>query len=140
MNNEIIVKSLLIWLGITPLAILNGALREYFLIPMLGTLALSISGVILMLCIFAISYVFIPRLGTGNKQTYIKMGLVWVLATLVFETLLGIVVGTPFHEMLQAYNIFTGNVWLFVVIFIGFVPTIVARMKNIAESRPIKQN
>jgi len=133
MDKKFIAKSLLIWLCMTPLAILNGGLREYFLLPKLGAPAYPISGIILLLCIFAVSYIFIPRLGPAKKQTYVKMGLVWVLATLLFETFIELIAGTPVTEMLEAYNVLTGNLWLFIVIFIGFVPTIVARMKKIAE-------
>ena len=132
MNMSFIAKSLIIWFSITPLAILNGALRENLLIPMVGAFAYPISGILLSLCIFIVSYIFIPRLGTADKQTYVKMGIVWVLATLIFETLLGLIMGNSFAEILEAYNVSTGNLWLFIVIFIGFVPTIVARMKKLA--------
>jgi hypothetical protein len=131
MNKTFIAKSLLIWLSITPLAILNGALREYLLLPLLGTSAYPLSGILLAMCIFIVSYILIPRLGRGDKRAYITMGLVWVLATLIFETLVGIIIGTSFIEMLETYNIFTGNLWLFIVILIGFIPTIVAKMKKL---------
>ena len=132
MNKSFIAKSLLIWLSITPLAILNGVLRESLLLPMFGAFAYPISGVLLSLCIFIVSYIFIPRLGTANKQTYIQMGLVWVLATLIFETLYGLIMGNSLIEILEAYNVFTGNLWLFIVIFIGFTPAIIARIKKLA--------
>jgi hypothetical protein len=132
MNNKTILKSLLIWLSITPLAIINGGLRQYVLFPMLGAAAYPVSGIILTLCIFIVAYVFIPRLGKASRQTYARMGLTWVVATLVFETTLGIVAGTPVSEILEAYDITTGNLWLLIVIFMGFVPAIVARMKKLA--------
>ena len=131
MKKHFISKSLLIWLSITPLAILNGILRESLLLPALGTPAYPISGVLLALCIFVVSYIFIPRLGPANKQAYVKMGIVWVLATLIFETLLGLVMGLSFNEILGAYNFLTGNLWLFVVVFIGFTPIIVAKIKRL---------
>lgn len=62
------------------------------------------------------------------------MGFVWVIATITFESLIGIISKTPLTEMLQAYNILTGNLWLIIVIFIGFVPTIVARLKRLSNS------
>ena len=133
MKNKLIAKSLLIWISITPLAILNGALRQLVLIPALGrSLAFPISGILLSLCIFAVSYLFIPRLGKAPKAAYVKMGLVWVAATIVFETIVSIFEGLSFGEMLQAYNILTGDLWLLIVIFIGFVPRIVARLRKLA--------
>jgi hypothetical protein len=59
-----IKKSILIWLLIIPLAILNGGLRMEVLIPWLGeSCAEPISGVILCLLIFIVSLIFIPRIG-----------------------------------------------------------------------------
>ena len=115
------------------MAILNGGLREYYLLPILGAWAQPISGIILILCIFAVSYIFIPRLGPARKQAYITMGIVWVFATLMFETLIGHIAGAPASEMLAAYNILSGNLWLLIVIFIGLAPSIVAKMKGLAK-------
>ena len=129
--NKFIAKSLLIWLSITPLAILNGIFRETVLIPAAGALAYPLSSVLLALCIFIVSYIFIPLLGTADKITYRKVGIIWVLATLVFETALGLVMGMTFDEIMRAYDVTTGNLWLFIVVFIGYVPVIVAKMRKL---------
>jgi hypothetical protein len=131
MDKKTIAKSMLIWLCIIPLAFINGALRESLLEPMMGAIAQPISGVLLMLCIFAVSFFLIPRLGSANKATYIGMGITWVVATLVFETLLGVAMGTPFTEIIAAYNILTGNIWLIVVVFIGLAPYIAAKLRKL---------
>ena len=128
-----IAKSMLIWLSITPLAILNGGLREYVLLPRLGAIAVPISGILLTLCIIVVSYIFLPRLGSAKKSTYVKMGIIWLIATVVFEFMVGVVTKTPLSEMLRAYDFTTGNLWLFIVIFIGFVPTIVAKLKRLSN-------
>jgi hypothetical protein len=125
-----ILKSMLIWLAIVPLAILNGALREGVLEPLIGSkLANPVSCAVLCLLIFVVSFVFIPRLRKGTNVAYIKIGLLWVLATVVFETVLGLLMGMPLSEIISAYNVTTGNFWLLVVVFIGFAPTIVAKIK-----------
>jgi hypothetical protein len=130
MDNKIIAKSLLIWFSITPLAMINGAFREYILSPRLGIFAQPVSGLLLAICIFTVSYLFIPRLGLANKQTYIRMGIVWVFATIIFETLLGAAMGLPFSKILMSYNILTGNLWLLIVIFMGFVPYLAVKLKK----------
>jgi len=127
-----IKKSILIWLSIIPLAILNGALREAFLIPLLGeNFAQPISGIILCLLIFIVSLVFIPRIGKGEQKTYWKIGILWIILTIVFETIFGLAVGNSFSELLRAYDITTGNLWLIIVIFIGIAPWLVAKIKRI---------
>jgi hypothetical protein len=40
-------------------------------------------------------------------------------------------VGHSFSELLKAYNITTGNLWLVVVIFTGLAPWLVAKIKRI---------
>ena len=127
-----IKKSFLIWLGIIPLAILNGALREGFIEPLIGeNLARPISGIILCLLVFILSFIFIPKLGKGTNKTYLLIGVIWVFSTIIFETVLGFLMGISFNEIIQAYNLTTGNLWLIVVIFIGIVPILIAKIKRI---------
>ena len=127
-----IKKSILIWLSIIPLAILNGALREAFLTPSIRECcAQLISGITLCLLIFIVSLVFIPRIGRGEEKTYWKIGILWIVLTIVFETILGITMGNSFSELLKAYDITTGNLWLIVVIFMGIVPWLTAKIKRI---------
>ena len=58
-----------------PLAILNGGFREIFLSPRLGeSYAQPISGIILLILIFFVSFIFIPRIGNGSEKTYWKIG------------------------------------------------------------------
>ena len=125
-------KSILIWLSIIPIAILNGALREKILISWLGErCAEPVSGIILCLLIFIVSLVAIPRLGKGESRTYLKMGILWIVLTIIFETTFGLATGNNFGELLNAYNITTGNLWLFVVVFIGVAPWLIAKIKRI---------
>jgi hypothetical protein len=127
-----IKKSILIWLSIIPLAILNGGFREVCLTPQIGeSCARPISGIILLLLIFFVSFIFIPRIGKGVSKTYWKIGVLWVALTVLFETILGLATGTTFTEMLKAYDITTGNLWLLVVLFTGIIPWLVAKIKRI---------
>jgi len=131
-NNVMVKKSILVWLLIIPLAILNGGLREEILIPWIGeSCAEPISGIILCLLIFLVSLVFIPKIGKGKPKTYWKIGFLWVVLTIVFETGLGVMMGYDFCELLKAYDITTGNLWLVVVIFTGISPWLVAKIKRI---------
>ena len=127
-----IKKSILIWLSIIPLAILNGGFRDVFLTPLLGeSCAQPVSGIILILLIFIVSFIFIPRIGKGTPKTYWKIGILWVALTIVFETILGLAIGNTLTELLKAYDITTGNLWLLIVIFTGIAPWIVAKIKQI---------
>jgi len=127
-----IKKSILIWLSIIPLAILNGGLREAFLTPWLGeNYAQPISGITLCLLIFIVSLIFIPRIGKGEQKTYWKIGILWIVLTIAFETIFGLVMGNSFDELLKAYDITTGNLWLLIVLFIGIAPYLTAKIKQL---------
>jgi hypothetical protein len=127
-----IKKSMLIWLSIIPLAFLNGALREFFIEPLIGIkFANLISSIILCILIYIVTFVFISRLGKGTSKAYFLIGLLWLFSTIIFETILGLIMGMTFNEILIAYNIATGNFWLIVVIFIGIVPFFVAKIKRL---------
>jgi hypothetical protein len=129
---KMIKKSILIWLSITPLAILNGGLRETFLTPWLGEhLSRPISGILLCFMIFIVSFIFIPKIGKGNEKTYIKIGVLWVSLTIIFETVLGLVTRMSCGEIFKAYDITSGNLWLIVVLFIGFAPWLVAKINGL---------
>ena len=129
-----IKKSILIWLSIIPLAILNGIFREEVLTDWLGAeYSLPISGITLSLLILIISFLFIPKLGRGTTKTYWLIGLLWVALTLLFETGMGLFMGKTFYEIVNAYDVTTGNLWLFVVLFIGCTPQLVAKFKNLTD-------
>ena len=122
-------KSLLIWLSIIPLAILNGGFRQYCLEKWFSeTTAGVISVILLCLLIFIVSLIFIPRLGKAEPKTYWKMGLLWAFLTIVFETSLGLAIGMTIPEILTTYNIATGNFWLVVVLFIAISPRLTAKI------------
>jgi hypothetical protein len=132
METKILLKSLFIWFSILVLGVLNGGLRNYIITPLIGEkFSRPLSGITLSCLIFIVSLIFIPLLGKGIKITYIQMGILWVLLTIIFETIIGLILGSTFREIVNAYNVTTGDLWLLVVLFIGFVPFIVAKMKRI---------
>jgi hypothetical protein len=127
----VVLKSLLIWLTIIPCAILNGGLREKVLVPLIGMKrALPLSGILLCVLIFVVTWFLLPLLGSQTKKTYILIGLCWLVVTVLFECLMGLLNGTSRETMLQAYNITTGNLWLIVVLFTGIIPYLVGCLKK----------
>jgi hypothetical protein len=98
-----IKKSLLIWLAIIPLAILNGGLREILINPLIGEkYAQLLSGILLCLIIFVLCWFCIPRIGKGTAKTYWIIGLWWIILTVLFETGFGLLIGDTFAELVKA--------------------------------------
>ena len=131
MKNQIIEKSFLIWLGIIPLAFINGTVREFVLTPNIGkNISLPLSSIILCGLIFLLSYVFIPRLGSADKKTFFKMGILWAIATVAFEFIMGLLMGKSVSDAIAQYNPSDGNLWFIVILFTTITPFTVAKIKK----------
>ena len=75
-----ILKSLIIWLCFIPVAILNGGLREYVLVEAIGEeWALPVSGIILSVCIFLITWLLLPRMIKALAAYNPLSGNLWLL-------------------------------------------------------------
>jgi hypothetical protein len=115
-----ILKSLLVWAMIIPLAILNGGLRDHLLTPWLGEAASRpVSAVILSVLILLLSVFVLPRFA---KRHLVAIGIVWVISTVIFETALGLAIGKTLGQLASAYNPAMGDWWLLVVITTGIAP------------------
>ena len=124
------VFAFLIWVMIIPIAILNGGFRECILVN-LGVLARPLSGIILSVCIFIVAYLLVPKIKNCVKRDYIIFGIMWFILTNLFDLSSYIKAGEGFTGLLQSYNIFTGNLWLLVVLSALFSPIIVMKRKEI---------
>lgn len=126
-----IIKSLFVWAMIIPLAVLNGAVRDYALQALLGEYALPLSGITLSGLVLALAWLFIPRLGVNKSGQLVLMGLVWAGLAMVFECMLGVVMGRSLANMLATYDVRSGNLWLLVVVCIGCAPWVAAKMRKL---------
>ena len=126
-----ILKSLIIWFCFIPVAILNGGLREYLLAKAIGEeWALPVSGIILSVCIFLITWLLLPRMikAFTSKDGWL-IGIGWALLTIVFEFAAGLAGGSTVSELLAAYNPLSGNLWLLVLLTTLLSPVIVRKVK-----------
>ena len=125
------MKSLIIWFCFIPVAILNGGLREYVLAKAIGEeWALPVSGIILSVCIFLITWLLLPRMikAFTSKDGWL-IGIGWALLTIVFEFAAGLAGGSTVSELLAAYNPLSGNLWLLVLLTTLLSPVIVRKVK-----------
>lgn len=123
-----LAKSLVVWVMIIPLAILNGGFRDKILTPHLGeSVGLPMSGIILCLLILLLTTFALPKFARNN---FAVIGIAWVVLTILFEFAFGFAMGESFGELLKAYDITSGNLWLLVVIFIGFAPYLGAKIRK----------
>ena len=105
-----ILKSLLIWLCFIPLAILNGGLRDYVLVRIIGERwALPTSGILLSIVIYIVSWLLLPRIikRCSTRGCWL-IGICWATLTVAFEFTAGLASGHSLTELLAAYNPLTG--------------------------------
>ena len=132
MGLRAVQKSLLVWLMIIPLAVLNGAAREYVMRPVMGGYALPVSGILLCALIVLLAWACVPRLGAKGGGQYALIGFVWAVLTVLFECLLGLAAGRAWAELAAAYDVASGNLWLLVVVCTGCAPWLTAKMRGVA--------
>ena len=123
------LEAFLIWVMIIPIAILNGGFREYVLVK-LGAVARPLSGIILSICIFTVAYFLVPKIKNCKKTDYYIFGIMWFVLTNLFDLVAYINDGGGFADLLQSYNILSGNTWLLVVLAALSAPALVMKMKQ----------
>jgi hypothetical protein len=127
-----VLEAIRFWLLLVVLAVLNGALREKGLIPVLGpTGGLVISGISLSFLIFLVSWLAVPQFGALSASQYWFIGLLWLVMTVLFEFGFGHwIAGKPWNELLAAYNISKGNLWVLVLLVTLISPYVAARVRG----------
>ncbi len=128
----IAVKALTIWFGILLLAVANGALREVIFLPRLGkTVALPLSGLLLVLLILLVTFCTFPWLQLDTLSQAMTVGLGWLALTLIFEFSFGRYQGKSWSTLLAAYTFKDGNLWPVVLLVIAFAPYTVGRLQGL---------
>ena len=114
-------------------AIINGMIRDKFIKQFLGeALSLPTSGITLSGLVFLIAFLFVPHIGLSNPSSYMLVGLSWLGLTLAFEYLFGhYVLGKPWSEINQVFNLAKGNLFTIVVFVTAISPWLVAKLKNL---------
>ena len=125
------LKSILIWLLFIPVAILNGALREEILYNAFGNFtAQVISGILLSIGIILISWLLLPKLGKGEVQDYILIGIIWAILTNLFDLIFILVENRPIDDFIAMFDVTTGNLWILVIITLLLTPILVAKKRK----------
>lgn len=132
MPTRALLKSVLVWVAILMLAILNGALRDLVLVHALGpTSARFLSGVVLCSVIVAAAAFAAPWLGRLPPRAFGWIGAVWLVLTLGFETAVGYAEHQSWQRLLDAYTFQGGNLWPLVLVTTLIAPWVGARIRGV---------
>jgi hypothetical protein len=128
-----ILKATALWLAILVLAMLNGTLREKWLVPSLGSFsALVLSGILLSACIFLVALAAAPWYGQLSSAQWLGVGALWLAMTLAFEFGFGrYVQHKAWSELLEAYAFKGGNLWPLVLAVVLISPWLAAKLRGL---------
>ena len=129
----LLLKAIGIWFIILILAIVNAAIREKLLAPMVGPgIALAVSGLLLSILIVLVAFVSMPFFGPSQSKTYIFVGTIWFLLTLSFEFLFGhFIAGKPWSEIIQVFNIRKGDLFIIALFMTLISPWLSAKLRGL---------
>jgi hypothetical protein len=125
-------KYVLGWIPLVLIAIINGTIRQIFFLEPLGELHAhqlsTATGIILFgLYIYWLIRFWKPE---SMKET-IKIGLLWVMLTIIFEFGMGrIILGRDWSALFHDYNIIEGRVWILVLIWVAAAPSVFFRLSK----------
>jgi hypothetical protein len=108
-----VLRSLLIWLVILLLAIINGAFRQAVLIPRMSDLAAHVASTLLLSVLVVIAtWLMLPWVGPMSTGEAWGVGMLWLVLTVAFEFLAGhYLFGSSWEKLLLDYNITQGHIW-----------------------------
>jgi hypothetical protein len=114
-------------------ASVNGAMREAWLIPAIGDVGgRAVSTLSLCVLIVLVTYLTIRWIHPRSVREAWLIGGVWVASTLAFEFLGGhFLFGTPWHELLEDYDVPRGRIWVLVLFITLCAPRVCARLRGL---------
>jgi hypothetical protein len=126
-----VLKYTLFWIPMVFIAIINGAIRDLTYKKYLGELSAhqvsTVTGIILFgIYIYALGL----RWKLESARQALIVGMIWLSLTVAFEFIFfHYAIGRPWSELLGAYNILEGKVWVLVLVFIAVAPCIFYRIQ-----------
>lgn len=122
----------LTWLILFCAGFVNGTIREFVYKQYVGELAAhQISTFTLIVFITVIVWFVYRRRPLENYAKCITIGIMWMIMTASWEFLFGhYVMGHPWERLLNDYHLREGRVWVFALLWMGWVTTFVRWIEN----------
>lgn len=140
MSNDIknlpFLKLAIVWVLFIPVAIINGAVRNFVYAPYTGELfAHQISTVIAIIVFISLAFLILAREFISlNRKMLLVSGSVWVFSTILFEFGFGhFIMGHPWSRLLMDYDFTKGRVWGLFLLAMFFSPFIINKLARKKE-------
>jgi len=122
-------KYVFAWFGMMMLAIINGGLRDFVYESYVGDLpAHQISTAILMVLFAGYFWLLTTIWPIKSASQACAIGGIWFLMTEAFEFGVGrFIEGGSWSTLFHAYNVFAGQVWIFIPLWVLIGPYVFFR-------------
>jgi len=127
----VIWRAIVVWFAVLALAVINGGVREAWLIPRLGPdLGRAISTVSLCGLVFLVTWLTIGWIRPATAGNALGVGVLWLVLTLAFEFGAGhYLFHKPWAVLLEDYDVSRGRIWPAVLLVVLLAPLLTARMR-----------
>ena len=104
--SAILIRALIVWCAVLAVAFVNGATRELWLIPRLGTIAGEIvSSVALCVVILVVAWAAAAWMSVPSAAEALQVGILWLVLTAAFEFGAGhYLFGRSWNVLLEDYR------------------------------------
>ena len=130
-------RAALTWALLIPVAITNGAIREFAVKPLLGErTARQVSAVTASAAFMLLVYLMLRHhAGRETDRRLLEIGAAWVGASILFEFGFGhYIEGNSWNELLNDYNVFAGRFWPVVLATVFVAPIVTKRIVERQET------
>ena len=126
-------RAIVVWFAVLALAVINGGVREAWLIPRLGPgLGRALSTVSLCGLVLLVTWLTIGWIRPATAGNTLGVGVLWLVLTLAFEFGAGhYLFHKPWAVLLEDYDVSRGRIWLAVLVVVLLAPLWTARMRGL---------
>jgi len=121
-------RALAVWLLMMAIETIHGALRNRFLVPVIGDVGSSQIGVLIgSALILGVAILTIGWIHPPSERSLLAIGALWLTVTLAFEFGLGRAVGRPWDAMRADYDLTRGGLLSIGMVVLAISPWIAAQ-------------
>jgi hypothetical protein len=123
-----LLRAIAVWLVLMVAEVIHGILRGLLLVPLVGDLRARQVGVFVgSLLILVLTYLFVRWIRAGSPVRLLAVGGLWLVLTVLFEFALGrLVLGLPWQQIRQDYDLPRGGLMLFGLLVIALSPLLMS--------------
>jgi hypothetical protein len=128
----VLARAAAVWFGIMLIAVANGTLRVFLIVPLTGeTIGHVVSTLLLCILIIFVASLTVRWIGADTTRARLGAGGLWLAMTVAFEFLAGhYLFGNSWERLLANYDVLAGRVWVLVLLTTFFGPWLGAKLRE----------